>query len=324
MPLLDWLNKSQALKAAAAAPFRLLDEVPELSYGDEASDNMLIQGDNLDALKSLLPLYAGKVKCVSVDPPYNTKSAFEHYDDNIEHSTWLSLMYPRLELLRDLLSEDGSIWVNIDDNEAHYFKVAMDEIFGRQNFIATIIWQKLFTVKNSARHFSDMHDYLIVYARNALNWQRNLLPRSEDLDKTYSNPDNDPRGPWTTNAIQARNYYSQGSYEIHSPSGKVFLPPKGTYWRISETTFGELNADSRIWWGRTGDSIPRIKKFLNEAKQGVVPATIWFHKDCGTNADGVRAAARGLSDRHDAPGQDGKRGRRASLRYLPLLVQGIL
>jgi adenine-specific DNA-methyltransferase len=200
----------------------------------------------------------------------------------------------------------------------------MDEIFGRQNFIATIIWQKLFTVKNSARHFSDMHDYLIVYARNALNWQRNLLPRSEDLDKTYSNPDNDPRGPWTTNAIQARNYYSQGSYEIHSPSGKVFLPPKGTYWRISETTFGELNADSRIWWGRTGDSIPRIKKFLNEAKQGVVPATIWFHKDCGTNADGVRAAARGLSDRHDAPGQDGKRGRRASLRYLPLLVQGIL
>jgi adenine-specific DNA-methyltransferase len=140
MPLLDWLNKAEALKTAAAAPYRMLDEVPELSYGDEASDNMLIQGDNLDGLKALLPLYAGKVKCIYIDPPYNTRSAFEHYDDNLEHSTWLSLMYPRLELLRELMSEEGSIWVSIDDNEAHYLKVVMDEVFGRRNFIVNVLW----------------------------------------------------------------------------------------------------------------------------------------------------------------------------------------
>ena len=142
MPLLNWLNKDSATKAAAKSAYRLLEEVPELSYGDRNSENLLIQGDNLEALKALIPFYAGKVKCVFIDPPYNTKSAFEHYDDNLEHSQWLSLMYPRLELLRELLAEDGSIWVTIDDNEAHYFKVMCDEIFGRTNFIAKFIWQK--------------------------------------------------------------------------------------------------------------------------------------------------------------------------------------
>lgn len=236
-------------------------------------------------MKALEQEYTGRIKCVEIHLPYNTGSAFEHYNDGIEHSIWLSLMQARIECLKRLLADDGSIWISMDDNECHYLKVVLDEVFGRTNFIATIIWQKVFTVKNSARHFSDMHDYILVYAKDAGKWTRNLLPRSEELDSTYANPYNDSRGPWTTNAIQARNYYSQGSDEIKSPTGRVFLPPKGTFWRVSEATFQELETDKRIWWGRDGSSIPRIKKFLSEAKQGVVPSTLWFHSDCGTNAE---------------------------------------
>ncbi|PKN68578.1 MAG: site-specific DNA-methyltransferase [Deltaproteobacteria bacterium HGW-Deltaproteobacteria-12] len=285
---LTWIGKENRPRLEP----RILLEDPEQSYhakhrvtGKDIFDNQLIFGDNLLALKALESEYAGKVKCIYIDPPYNTGSAFEHYDDGIEHSVWLSLMRDRMECLRRLLSNHGSLWVSIDDNECHYFRVMMDEIFGRQNFVASIIWQKLFTVKNSARHFSDMHDYILVFAKDACLWERNLLPRSVELDETYTNPDADPRGPWTTNAVQARNYYSQGTYGIQSPSGKVFKPPKGTYWRVSQTTFDELNSDGRIWWGKTSDSIPRIKKFLSEAKQGVVPATMWLHSDCGTNAE---------------------------------------
>jgi len=285
MPILHWLSREDDLQNTPKVPYRVLQADLSLSVGDANTSNMLIQGDNLDALKSLLPYYAGQVKCIYIDPPYNTKSAFEHYDDNVEHSKWLSTMYPRLVLLRELLAEDGSIWVSIDDNEGHYLKVLMDEVFGRRNFVAANIWQKLFTVKNSAKYFSDMHEYILVYAKNINQLQRNLLPRSSDLDGSYSNPDNDSRGDWTTNAIQARNFYSQGGYEITSPTGKVYLPPKGTYWRISENSFKELEKDGRIWWGKDGTATPRIKKFLSEAKQGVVPASIWFHKDFGTNGE---------------------------------------
>jgi len=285
MPILNWLNKDEAVKTAQQVPYRLLEAVPELSHGDADTENMLIQGDNLDALKALLPLYAGKVKCIYIDPPYNTKSAFEHYDDNLEHSRWLSMIYPRLELLRDLLSEDGSIWVSIDDHEGHYLKVIMDEVFGRSNLVANVIWQKLYTVKNSAKYLSDMHDHILCYAKKLGSWNRNLFPRSEKAKASYANPDNDPRGPWTTNAVQARNYYSQGQYEIVSPAGKKFSPPAGTYWRISKESFEALNADNRIWWGASGKNVPRIKKFLSEAKAGVVPPTLWMHSDAGTNAE---------------------------------------
>jgi adenine-specific DNA-methyltransferase len=296
MPTLTWTGKEDALRAASLVPFRLLEPHaaaesgivgdPKAAFaGGAGVDNLLIQGDNLEALKALLPYYAGRVKCIYIDPPYNTGSAFEHYDDNLEHSTWLSMMYPRLELLRELLAEEGSIWISIDEREAQYLKVAADEVFGRSNFITSVIWQKIFTIKNSAKYLSEMHDYVLVYAKSAGNWNRNLLPRSERLDDTYSNPDNDLRGPWTTNAIQARNFYSQGSYTITSPSGREFLPPPGTYWRVSRQTFDELNTDGRVYWGRDGQSIPRIKKFLSEAKQGVVPATVWMHGDVGTNAE---------------------------------------
>lgn len=285
MPLLQWLNDDEARNQANQVPYRLLEEETKLSYGDADSHNMLIQGDNLDALKALLPYYAGKVKCIFIDPPYNTKSAFEHYDDNLEHSQWLTMMYPRLELLRELLAEDGSIWITLDDNESHYCKVIMDEIFGRDNFVSNNIWQKLFTIKNSAKYLSDMHEHVICYAKSKSNWERNLLPRSTKAVKGYSNPDNDQRGPWTTNAIQARNFYSQGSYEIKGPTGKIFKPPTGTFWRISEDNFHKLNKENRIWWGKNQDSIPRVKKFLSEAKDGVVPSTLWLHKEVGTNAE---------------------------------------
>ena len=285
MPILHWLTRDEDICAATRVPYCLLEEASELSAGDMDDGNMLIQGDNLDALKALLPFYAGQVKCIYIDPPYNTRSAFEHYDDNLEHSKWLAMMWPRLEILRELLSEDGSIWVSIDDNEGHYLKVIMDEIFGRSNLISNVVWQKVYTVKNSAKYLSDMHDHILSYARSKSQWYPNLLPRSDKATGNYSNPDNDPRGPWTTNAVQARNYYSLGTYEIISPSGRVHLPPTGTYWRISENTFNKLDADNRIWWGQDGDSIPRIKKFLAEAKSGVVPATWWPHSDAGTNAE---------------------------------------
>src|SRR5690242_1971131 len=157
MPKLDWLTRPEDERVSASVPYRLLDAVPELSYGDEQTENMLVQGDNLEALKALLPFYAGRVKCIFIDPPYNTRSAFEHYDDNLEHTQWLGMMYPRLELLRDLLAEDGSIWVSIDDNEGHYLKVIMDEVFGRKNFVANVIWQKRYSPSNDALHLSESH-----------------------------------------------------------------------------------------------------------------------------------------------------------------------
>ena len=166
MPTLDWLNQQDAKRVAQKVPYRLLETVPELCVGDLNTENMLIQGDNLQALKALLPMYAGKVKCIYIDPPYNTRSAFEHYDDNLEHSVWLSMMYPRLELLRELLAEDGSIWVSIDDNEAHYLKVMMDEVFGRGNFIQNVIWQKKFSPQNDAKYISDQHEHVMCFSKN--------------------------------------------------------------------------------------------------------------------------------------------------------------
>ena len=299
---LTWIGKDKRPKLEP----RILVEDPEKSYHahhrvseQDLFDNRLIFGDNLLALKALEQEFSGQVKCVFIDPPYNTGSAFTHYDDGVEHSIWLGLIRDRLEIIKRLMAEDGSLWITIDDNESHYLKILCDEIFGRTNFVASVIWQKLFTVKNSAKHFSDMHEYVLVYAFDISKWKRNLLPRSAELDGSYSNADNDHRGPWTTNAIQARNYYSQGTYEIVSPSGRVFTPPPGTYWRVSRTTFDELLRDGRVWWGRGGTATPRIKKFLCEAKQGVVPATLWFHEDVGTNAEAkmeVRKLSEGSSE----------------------------
>ena len=286
MPTLNWLTRDADIHAAARVPYRLLEEAPDLSTGDPDAANMLIQGDNLEALKALLPFYAGQVKCIYIDPPYNTRSAFEHYDDNLEHSKWLATIWPRLELLRDLLAEDGSIWVSIDDNEAHYLKVIMDEVFGRSNFIDTVIWRKNYSPKSSARHFSSDHDYILVFARDPDSFQPNLMPRTERQNKAYKNPDNDPRGPWKTSDLSARNPYSLGKYSITTPSGRVIEgPPKGRYWVIKKEKMEELHEDNRIWWGKNQNAIPQIKRFLSEVKEGRVPQTLWSYEDVGHTQD---------------------------------------
>ncbi len=286
---LTWIGKEDRPRLEP----RILLEDPQLSHHaphrvseQDQFDNRLIKGDNLLALKALEQEFTGQVKCIYIDPPYNTGSAFTHYDDGLEHSIWLSMMRERLEILRRLLSEDGSIWITIDDNECHYLKVLCDEVFGRSNFISSIIWQKMYTTKNSARHFSSMHDYLLVFAKNSEQWVRNDLPRSAKQDDAYKNPDHDPRGPWKATPIQARNYYSKGLYSITSPSNRLISgPPKGTYWRISEDRFKELQADNRIWWGEKGDNMPAQKRFLSDVKDGVVPSTFWSYDEAGHNAE---------------------------------------
>ena len=282
MPLLHWLNKDTATQAAAKSAYRLLEEVPVLSYGDAHNENLLIQGDNLEALKALIPFYAGKVKCIFIDPPYNTQSAFEHYDDNLEHSQWLSLMYPRLELLRELLSEDGSIWVTIDDNEAHYLKVIMDEVFGRRNFVANVVWQKKYTVANDAKWFSVNHDHNLSYAKNKEKWLPNKLERTNQMDKAYKNPDNHTKGPWKSTPLHAKSGVNTMPYEFKE--GVVWRPPAGTYRRYSDEAMKEMEENDQIWFGKTGKSIPSRKTFLSELKSGgATVRTVWLHNETGHN-----------------------------------------
>ncbi len=270
-------DQANAPEAAKAAP------APALA---PTEDNLLIQGDNLEALKSLLPFYRGQVKCIFIDPPYNTKSAFEHYDDNLEHAQWLTMMLPRLQLLRELLREDGSIWVTIDDNEGHYLKVLMDEVFGRGNFTSTVLWRKNYSPKSSARHFSEDHDYLLVYAKHADSWVPNLMPRTERQDGAYKNPDGDARGVWKPSDLSARNFYSLGTYSITCPSGRLIPgPPSGRFWSISEENLWRLHGENRIWWGKDGNNVPAVKRFLSEVKAGVVPQTWWTYEEVGHTQD---------------------------------------
>ncbi len=282
---LTWVGKQNRPKLEP----RILLEEPPKSYhakhrvtDKDNFDNRLIFGDNLLALKALEAEFSGKVKCVFIDPPYNTGSAFTHYDDGVEHSLWLSLMRDRLEIIRRLLSEDGSLWVTIDDNEAHYLKVLCDEVFGRANFVANVIWQKRFAPNSTAQYISDSDDHVLLYAKEKSQWKRKLLPRNDKHNQSYKNPDNDPRGPWTSGDMSARNSYSAGIYPITTPSGRVISgPPKGVYWRVSFDKFRELDLDGRIWWGKSGDNVPRIKRFLSEVMEGIVPQSIWIHDEVG-------------------------------------------
>lgn len=285
MPLLRWLTRDIDINAATRAPYRLLEEVPKHSHGDRDAGNMLIQGDNLDALKALLPYYAGKVKCIFIDPPYNTKSAFEHYDDNLEHSQWLAMMYPRLELLRDLLSDDGSIWVTIDDNEAHYLKVIMDEVFGRKNFVANCVWQKR-TSPDFRAVLGDAHDNVLVFAREAGAFQEraNLLPLQEKQLKEYKNPDNDPRGSWVSRDFSAQGYRPNQMYKIVTPGGKEYFPPEGSCWKNVEESYLAQVAEGRFWFGKDGKGVPRRKNYLSEA-EGRQSWTWWSNDEFGHNQE---------------------------------------
>jgi adenine-specific DNA-methyltransferase len=285
MPTLRWLTRDQDVRVAEKVPYRLLEETPELGYGDRDTGNMLIQGDNLEALKSLLPFYAGQVKCIYIDPPYNTGSAFEHYDDNLEHSQWLAMMWPRLELLRELLAEDGSIWVSIDDREAHYLKVIMDEVFGRGNFLSNVVWQKKFAPQNDAKLMDQSHDHIIVFTKNRPVAAMNLLPRTAEMNDRYKNPDDDHRGPWTSDNPLRREYREYAFYEIITPAGRVVSPPPGSSWRFNREDVPKMIADNRLWFGKDGKGVPRIKRFLSEVKDGIIPQSIFFHDQVGNTQE---------------------------------------
>ena len=283
MPILHWLNKDAAVVAAKKTTYRLLRENSELSYGNPDNHNMLIQGDNLESLKALIPYYAGQVKCVYIDPPYNIGSAFEHYNDNIEHSLWLNLLYPRLELLWELLSDNGSIWISCDDRESHYLKVICDEIFGRNNFLASNVWQKRYSRENREA-IGDVHEYIFVYAKRPDNFKkiRNKVPLTEDQAKVYKNLNNDPKGRWRSIPLTAQEGHATPDqfYPITSPSGKVHYPPEGRCWGLSESTFLKLLAEGRIYFGKKGDAQPNLIRYLSEV-EGTAPWTWWPSNEVG-------------------------------------------
>lgn len=283
---LVWEGKETPLRPEP----RILIEKPELSYsvdGENVSkDNILIHGDNLLALKALEKDYSGKVKCIYIDPPYNTGSAFEHYDDNFEHSIWLNLMRGRLEILNRLLSKDGSIWISIDDDEGHYLKVLCDEIFGRNNFVSTVIWEKKYSPQNDAKWLSDSHDFILVYAKDKLNWSPNLLPRSDEMNQRYKNLDNDPRGPWKPGDVLVKTFSEAGVFGIKNPNtGEIFFPPKGSCYRFSEESAIKMIKENRFYFGKDGKGRPQVKRFLSEVKQGIVSKTIWKREEVGDNQE---------------------------------------
>jgi len=283
---LTWIGKEKRPKLEP----RILLEDPAKSYhakrrvtDSDIFDNRLIFGDNLLALKALEQEFSGKVKCVFIDPPYNTGSAFTHYDDGLEHSIWLGLMRDRLEIIKRLLSDDGSLWITIDDNEAHYLKVLCDEVFGRGRFIASNVWQKRYSRENREA-IGDSHDYVLVYAMDAAKFkeQRHLVPMNEAQAKVYRNPNNDSRGRWrpVPMTAQAGHATSEQFYEITTPSGAVHRPPEGRCWGISKATYERLLGEGRIYFGKDGSAQPNIIRYLSEVP-GVAPWTWWPHEEVG-------------------------------------------
>lgn len=286
---LTWIGKDDRPRLEP----RILLEEAEKSYHAKARisdrdifDNILIRGDNLLALKALEQEYTGKVKCVFIDPPYNTGSAFEHFDDGIEHSLWLSLMRDRLELIKRLLSEDGSLWITIDDNEAHYLKVLCDEIFGRANFVANVVWQKKYTVSNDAKWLAETHDHVLLYAKSKETWRPNRLERTAEMDSRYRNPDNHPKGPWKATPLYAKRTGSEKeqAFSFRFKNGVVWTPPRGTSPRFPADALRQMDENDEIWFGREGDANPSRKTFLSELKLAEPPApTVWLHTDVGNN-----------------------------------------
>ncbi|MGP1682586.1 MAG: site-specific DNA-methyltransferase [Giesbergeria sp.] len=290
---LTWIGKDQRPRLEP----RILLEDPKRSYhakqrvtDNDLFDNRLIKGDNLLALKALEGEFAGKVKCVFIDPPYNTGSAFEHYEDGIEHSIWLGLIRDRLEIIRRLLSSDGSLWIAIDDNEGHYLKVLCDEVFGRSAFVASIVWENFYGRSNAAA-ISPAHNYVLLYSPMGQNWKkvRNLLPRDEEGASKYKNPDQDPRGLWRLGPIFANGERHEGlMYTIKTPSGRSVSPPKGSHWRMVEPQFWTMVDEGRIVFGSKGDNNPAVKLFLNEVQSGLVPRTWWAHGEVGHSQEAKR------------------------------------
>ncbi|MDK9863437.1 site-specific DNA-methyltransferase [Staphylococcus saprophyticus] len=251
----------------------------------DANDNLIIKGNNLIALHSLKKRYTNKVNLVYIDPPYNTGNDTFQYNDRFNHASWLTFMKNRLEIAYNLLNDNGVICLNIDDDEAHYLKILLDEIFGRENFVSNVIWQKKFSPQNDATYFSDMHDHILIYSKNKKQLNINLLPRTADMDKRYKNPDNDPRGVWASSDLTVKTYSEEYDYPITTPSGKVINPPKSRCWRTSKGSFEKLKEENRIWFGENGDNVPRLKRFLTDVKQGMTPTTIWLHNEVAHNQE---------------------------------------
>lgn len=288
---LTWIGKED--EPLSIEPRLLLDS-PEYSFGEVETGtlpngkpwpgNMLIHGDNLLALRALEQDFAGQVKCIYIDPPYNTGSAFEHYDDNLEHSQWLNLMRPRLVILRNLLSEDGTIWISIDDDEQAYLRILCDEVFGRSNYIETIVWQRAYSPVNLKKTISRSHDYVLVYAKHLTkDYSLNKLPRSVEANERYKNPDNDPRGVWksTDSTAQAGHGTKSQFYVLSAPNGKQHHLTPGRCWVYTEEVMNRMIADNRIWFGPDGNNVPAIKRFLTEVRDGIVPQTLWPYTEVG-------------------------------------------
>ena len=257
---------------------RLLSSFDDL---DDKTDGLLIHGENFQALNLLQEKYAETVDCVYIDPPYNTGNDGFLYKDTYRHSSWMSMMEDRVSKTRKLMKDSSAFYASIDDDEQSRLTTLLDSSFGEDNFVANVIWEKVFSPKNSAKYFSEDHDYILTYAKKKEDWSPNLLPRGDEADERYSNPDNDDRGPWTSSDLTARNYYGEGQYTVESPGGKTFSPPSGRYWSISKEEFLRLDEENRIWWGEDGTNMPRRKRFLSEVKQGIVPQTLWNYDEVG-------------------------------------------
>ncbi len=295
---LDWPGKREALATANAPIAKTFRPCREDSVDFDSTKNLFIEGDNLEALKLPQETYLNQVKMIYIDAPYNTGNEFIYDDDfketseeyfgrsnqkdeeghrlvaNTEangrfHSDWLTMLYPRLRLAKNLLKDDGVIFISIDDNEVHNLRKMCDEIFGEENFVANVIWQKVYSPKNSAKWLSEDHDHILLYAKHRDSWAPDQLPRTPEMEARYKNPDNDPRGPWKAADMSARNRYDAGIYSVTCPSGRVIdAPPKGRYWVIDESNFTALDHDKRIWWGKDGNNTPAVKKFLSEVSGG--------------------------------------------------------
>lgn len=309
-----WAGKRDAIRLLQTPSSATLVPAPEESVNWDTTQHLFIEGDNLEVLKLLYKAYFGKVKLIYIDPPCNTGNDFVYPDDFTDplghylaitgqkdaagnlltsnpetsgryHSGWLNMMYPRLLLARQLLREDGAIFVSIDDNEIQNLRLLMNEIFGEENFVACIIWEKKFSPQNDDRYLTEVHDYIVLYAKNIGTWQPTLLERSDEQKAGYRNPDDDPKGPWASGDLTSKTKAKGHSYEIVSPTGKRHLPPTGRQWAPALETFRKMLQEGRIWFGNDGNNFPRAKVYLSEVQQGIVPITLWKHTEVGHNQE---------------------------------------
>ena len=316
-----WPDKRAAVRLANTPTTMTLRPCREESVDFDNTQNLYIEGDNLDVLKVLRETYLGKVKMIYIDPPYNTGNDFVYYDEfdvnkNIEeerngfwdedgnqtlsnferntaangrfHTDWLNMIYPRLKVARDLLADDGVIFISIDDNEVKNLKNVGDEVFGERNFLAQIVWERAYSPINLMKHFSPSHDYILCYAKDIETAVCHGIPRTADANARYSNPDNDPRGDWKSSDLSVGPAVQSNIYEIITPSGRSVYPPNGYSWRLDRQTFKKYVADNRIWFGTDGNNVPSIKRFISEVKQGITPMTIWKYSEVGHSQDATQ------------------------------------